>query len=153
MAPVASCQAITVPLCKDLHYTETVLPNILGHNHQDDASLQIYTFAPLIQVACSPHLKPFLCSVYTPECVSGTPQPPCRTLCEKARTGCESLLQKFGFHWPEALRCETFTTESCEHVSVIIIILEHFLFPMLVRETFVGWSKNRKKHAFYPEDI
>ncbi|XP_070692085.1 atrial natriuretic peptide-converting enzyme-like [Pempheris klunzingeri] len=114
----ATCQTITVPLCKDLPYTETVLPNILGHKTQDDAELQINTFAPLVQVECSPHLKPFLCSVYTPECVSGKPRSPCRTLCEQARSGCESLMNRFGFQWPKSLRCEAFTTESCEHYGI-----------------------------------
>lgn len=116
--PAASCQAITIPLCKDLPYTQTILPNILGHNNQDDASLEVHTFAPLIHAGCSPDMKPFLCSVYTPECVFGKPRPPCRTLCERARSGCEPLLKQFGFQWPQGLRCEAFTTESCEYVSL-----------------------------------
>ncbi|TDH11279.1 hypothetical protein EPR50_G00059200 [Perca flavescens] len=114
----ATCEPISVPLCVGLPYTETVLPNALGHKSQEDAGMEIHQFYPLVKVECSPHLKPFLCSVYTPECVSGTPRPPCRTLCEKARYGCESLMNKFGFRWPEALRCEAFTTESCEHYGV-----------------------------------
>ncbi|XP_041799352.1 uncharacterized protein LOC121611050 isoform X1 [Chelmon rostratus] len=117
LPPAAACEPITVPLCKDLPYTETVLPNILGHTSQDDAGLEIYQFASLVKVECSTHLKPFLCSVYTPECVSGKPRPPCRTLCEHAKSGCESLMNKFSFRWPESLRCEAFTTESCEHVQ------------------------------------
>ncbi|XP_039973440.1 uncharacterized protein LOC120784070 [Xiphias gladius] len=114
----ATCQTITVPLCSDLPYTETVLPNILGHKTQEEAGLEIHQFDPLVNVECSPHLKPFLCSVYTPKCVSGKARSPCRTLCEQARSGCESLMNKFGFLWPEALRCEAFTTESCEHYGV-----------------------------------
>ncbi|XP_067456533.1 uncharacterized protein [Thunnus thynnus] len=114
----ATCQPITVPLCAGLPYTETVLPNILGHKTQDDAGLEIHQFYPLVKVQCSPHLKPFLCSVYTPECVSGKARPPCRTLCEQARSGCEPLMTKFGFRWPETLRCEAFTTESCGHYGV-----------------------------------
>lgn len=99
-------------------YTQTILPNILGHRNQDDASLEVHMFAPLIHADCSRDMKPFLCSVYTPECVSGKPRPPCRTLCEKARAGCEPLLKSFGFLWPEGLRCEAFTTESCPYVSL-----------------------------------
>ncbi|XP_040901254.1 uncharacterized protein LOC121186553 isoform X1 [Toxotes jaculatrix] len=113
-----SCQTISVPLCKDLPYTETVLPNVLGHKTQEEAGLEIHQFAPLVKVECSPHLKSFLCSVYTPECVSGQARPPCRTLCEQARSGCEPLMNKFGFKWPETLRCEAFTMESCEHFGV-----------------------------------
>ena len=112
-----TCQTITVPLCTGLPYTETVMPNLLGHKTQEDVGLEIHQYFPLIKVECSPHLKPFLCSIYTPECVSGKARPPCRTLCEQARSGCEPLMTKFGFQWPERLNCEAFTTESCEHVS------------------------------------
>lgn len=115
--PPASCQTITVPVCSDLSYTETVLPNALGHATQEEAGMALQVFAPLIQVGCSTHLKPLLCSVYTPKCLSGTPRPPCRTQCEQAKSGCESLMNKIGLKWPEALRCEAFTTESCEHVQ------------------------------------
>ncbi|XP_068179074.1 uncharacterized protein [Antennarius striatus] len=112
--PAVTCQPITIPLCKDLPYSDTVMPNILGHRNQDDAGLEVHQFFPLIKVGCSPQLKPFLCSVYTPECVSGKPRPPCKTLCEQARSGCESLMNRFGFQWPESLRCDAFTTESCQ---------------------------------------
>ncbi|GAA6217176.1 uncharacterized protein LOC109641343 [Lates japonicus] len=112
------CQPISVPLCQDLPYTQTALPNALGHKTQEDASMEINQFVSLVKVQCSPHLKPFLCSVYTPECVAGKVRSPCRTLCEQARSGCESLMNKFGFSWPESLRCDTFTTESCENYGV-----------------------------------
>uniref|UniRef100_A0A3Q1FQR3 FZ domain-containing protein n=1 Tax=Acanthochromis polyacanthus TaxID=80966 RepID=A0A3Q1FQR3_9TELE len=103
---------ITVPLCQDLMYTETLMPNILGHTTQGEAHLAIQSFQPLVQVGCSAQLKPFLCSVYTPKCVFGKAQRPCRTVCEQARSGCESLLIKYGFQWPDHLKCDTFTTES-----------------------------------------
>ncbi|KAM4601307.1 uncharacterized protein ACJ7VT_021078 [Polymixia lowei] len=113
-----SCQAVTVPLCEDLSYRETVMPNFMGHNTQEEAGLEMHQFFPLVKVQCSPHLKSFLCSMYIPECVSGRPRRPCRTLCEQARSGCEGLMNKFGFRWPEALKCESLTTESCEHFGV-----------------------------------
>lgn len=115
-APPGTCQPITVPICEDVSYTNTILPNILGHKSQQEAGLAINQFLPLIKVECSPHLKPFLCSVYTPKCVLGRPQAPCRTLCEKARSGCGRLMSSFGLPWPESLKCEAFTTESCEEV-------------------------------------
>ncbi len=120
-ASSAACQPIAVPFCTDLLYTETVLPNTVGHRTQEDAHLVLQTFTPLIQWGCSPHLKPFLCSVYLPECVSGQPRPPCRTLCEQVKSSCMSVLTTFGFQWPEALKCEAFTTESCEHVSLLCL--------------------------------
>uniref|UniRef100_A0A3P8RWC3 FZ domain-containing protein n=1 Tax=Amphiprion percula TaxID=161767 RepID=A0A3P8RWC3_AMPPE len=82
----------------------------------DDAGLEVHQFFPLIKVQCSPHLKPFLCSVYVPKCEAGKPQPPCRTLCEQARSGCESLMNRFGFQWPESLKCERFTTDACRKI-------------------------------------
>ncbi|RVE63077.1 hypothetical protein OJAV_G00163270 [Oryzias javanicus] len=117
--PTGTCQRITVPLCADLPYTETIMPNILGHKTQDDARLAVHQFYPLVEVQCSPHLKPFLCSVYTPKCVSGRRQAPCRALCEQARSGCLPLMKKFGFEWPEKLNCEGFTSESCEQIQEV----------------------------------
>ncbi|XP_069034604.1 atrial natriuretic peptide-converting enzyme-like [Embiotoca jacksoni] len=114
----ATCQEITNSICKELPYTQTALPGVLGHRTQDDASLELHQFFPLIKVGCSPHLKQFLCSVYFPECVSGKPRSPCRTLCEQARSGCEPLMIQFGFPWPAPLKCDAFTTESCEHYGV-----------------------------------
>ncbi|XP_034467512.1 uncharacterized protein LOC117777094 [Hippoglossus hippoglossus] len=115
---LATCQTITVPLCNDLPYTDTALPNVFGHKTQQEADMELQQFYPLVKVRCSPHLKPFLCSVYTPECVAGKVRPPCRTLCEQARSGCESLMNRFGFTWPAKLGCEAFTMESCEHYGV-----------------------------------
>lgn len=117
--PVSTCQPITVPLCKNLAYTETAMPNVLGHTLQADANLQIQTFAPLIQVGCSPHLTQFLCSVYTPECVEGRPQPPCRMLCETVKSSCEPVLNRHELLWPEALKCEAFTTDSCKDIPAL----------------------------------
>ncbi|CAG6014424.1 unnamed protein product, partial [Menidia menidia] len=113
------CQPIRMPLCQDMSYSETIFPNMLGHKSHEDAYLELNHFSPLIQVECSPQLKPFLCSMYVPKCVSGRRQPPCRTLCEQARAGCEPLMTKFGFPWPESLNCDTLTTDSCEEASVI----------------------------------
>ena len=51
----------------------------------------------------------FLCSVYVPVCnVLRVPVPPCRSLCLQAKQGCEGLMTKFGFRWPQSLNCEQF---------------------------------------------
>uniref|UniRef100_A0A3B3CRL2 FZ domain-containing protein n=1 Tax=Oryzias melastigma TaxID=30732 RepID=A0A3B3CRL2_ORYME len=109
------------------------MPNILGHETQEDAGLAVHQFHPLVKLQCSPHLKPFLCSVYMPKCVSGKRQAPCRALCEQARSGVEPLLRNFGFEWPEALNCEVFTSESCEQVgrlySRFAVFVSLFLYP------------------------
>ncbi|MEQ2189477.1 hypothetical protein GOODEAATRI_025742, partial [Goodea atripinnis] len=109
-----TCQTKTAPFCRDLPYTEVFLPNGLGHKTQEETNLALNEFLPLVEIGCSAHLKPFLCSVHLPKCVSGKGLTPCRTLCEQARSGCEPVMNKFGIRWPENLKCEAFTTDSCE---------------------------------------
>lgn len=47
--------------------------------------------------------------MYVPVCtVLPEAIPPCRSLCIEARTGCETLMNKFGFEWPSSLDCEQF---------------------------------------------
>lgn len=139
--PPATCELITVSLCQDLPYADTAMPNILGHKSQGEAGLEVHQYAPLIKVGCSSHLKPFLCSVYTPECTSGKRRPPCKTLCEQARAGCESLMNKFGFQWPDTLSCDKFSTESCEHVSLLLF------FPLSPITSSVMKTQNLGRHA------
>lgn len=103
------CEPITIPLCKDIQYNETIMPNLLNHQKQDDAGLEVHQFFPLVKVQCSPYLKFFLCTVYVPVCtVLDEAIPPCQSLCTEARLGCESLMNKFGFQWPENLDCSKF---------------------------------------------
>uniref|UniRef100_A0A8B9TYA4 Frizzled class receptor 7 n=1 Tax=Anas platyrhynchos TaxID=8839 RepID=A0A8B9TYA4_ANAPL len=85
------CQPISIPLCTDIAYNQTILPNLLGHTNQEDAGLEVHQFYPLVKVQCSAELKFFLCSMYAPVC----------TVLEQ---GCEALMNKFGFQWPERLR-------------------------------------------------
>ncbi|BFZ15542.1 hypothetical protein BsWGS_18580 [Bradybaena similaris] len=85
------------------------MPNLLNHMKQDDAGLEVHQFFPLVKVQCSKQLKFFLCTMYVPVCtVLEDAIPPCRSLCNEARTGCESLMNKFGFEWPETLKCDQF---------------------------------------------
>ena len=51
--------------------------------------------------------------MYAPVCtVLERPIPPCRLLCIQARRGCEDLMNKFGFQWPENLDCNKFPTHT-----------------------------------------
>ena len=107
------CEPITIPLCKDIQYNETIMPNLLNHQRQDDAGLEVHQFFPLVKVQCSPYLKFFLCTMYAPVCtVLEEAIPPCRSLCIEARTGCEGLMNKFGFQWPDNLECSKFPTSG-----------------------------------------
>ncbi|XP_035692857.1 uncharacterized protein LOC118427278 isoform X2 [Branchiostoma floridae] len=109
----SSCEPLTVPLCQNMMYNETVFPNILGHTKQDEASLEVHQYYPLVKMGCSDVLEEFLCFVYTPPCtILESPIPPCRSLCESARGSCEGLMMKFGFPWPENLDCSKFPEEN-----------------------------------------
>uniref|UniRef100_UPI00358E07AA frizzled-2-like n=1 Tax=Myxine glutinosa TaxID=7769 RepID=UPI00358E07AA len=113
------CQPISIPLCTDIAYNQTIMPNLLGHTNQEDAGLEVHQFYPLVKVQCSPELKFFLCSMYAPVCtVLEEAIPPCRSLCERARQGCEALMNKFGFQWPNRLRCENFPVHGSDRICV-----------------------------------
>lgn len=100
--------------CRDVGYNTTLLPNRLGHNTQKDAGLIANQYFPLIEVGCYDKLQFFVCAVYLPMCLPDYPQylPPCRSICEQARSKCEPLMMQFGFHWPEDLRCDKFPVSS-----------------------------------------
>uniref|UniRef100_A0A667XF30 Frizzled class receptor 2 n=1 Tax=Myripristis murdjan TaxID=586833 RepID=A0A667XF30_9TELE len=113
------CQPISIPLCTDIAYNQTIMPNLVGHYNQEDAGLEVHQFYPLVKVQCSPELKFFLCSMYAPVCtVLEKAIPPCRSICERAKQGCEALMNKFGFQWPERLRCENFPVLGHDHICV-----------------------------------
>nr|XP_033787419.1 frizzled-8 [Geotrypetes seraphini] len=103
-----SCQEITVPLCKGIGYNHTYMPNQFNHDTQDEAGLEVHQFWPLVEIQCSPDLKFFLCSMYTPICLEDykKPLPPCRSVCERARAGCAPLMRQYGFAWPDRMRCD-----------------------------------------------
>lgn len=119
------CEPITITLCKDIEYNHTIMPNLVGHERQEDAGLEVHQFFPLVKYNCSPDLHFFLCSVYVPVCtILPKALPPCRAKCLSAKQGCESVMNKFGFKWPDNLDCDKFPdgpdVEMCvgENVSV-----------------------------------
>lgn len=106
------CEPITVEICAGKWYNQTTMPNLLGHQKQDEVAMELMQFLPLIKVNCSEDIHLFLCSIYVPMCsVLEEPIPPCRSLCESARK-CEDIMRKFEHSWPENLECSQFPTQE-----------------------------------------
>nr|XP_053643627.1 secreted frizzled-related protein 3-like isoform X3 [Cherax quadricarinatus] len=104
------CEEIKIPMCQNMPYNLTRLPNLLHHSTQENAQLAIEQFELLGWTKCSDQLEFFLCSMYVPICTVGFANeaiPPCRSVCEAARLGCEPLLAKFNIPWPTNLQCHT----------------------------------------------
>lgn len=100
------CEPINIEMCKSLPYDKTLFPNHLGQKNQEEADRTIVTYSPLINIKCSADIQLFLCSMLAPVCtVLPKPLLPCRSLCESAREGCESLMKSFGYSWPDAFDC------------------------------------------------
>lgn len=115
------CEPITIPLCLNLRYNETIMPNSLNHQTQEEAALEVHQYWPLIEIKCSADLRFFLCSVYAPVCtVLESPIPPCRSLCVSAREGCEHLMNQYGFKWPEPLECDKFPEAGSSETLCIV---------------------------------
>lgn len=104
------CEPIIIPMCVNIGYTHTYMPNILEMETQQEAGLEVHQFWPLVHVNCSEDLRFFLCSIYTPICIEEYSNyiPSCRSVCERARIGCEPLLLQGGFQWPEQWKCNRF---------------------------------------------
>lgn len=113
---ILSCELITFPMCKGLAYNTTKYPNFLGHQNGEVAGLEVHQFFPLVKVGCSPYLREYLCRLYAPECDPNYPDDPLKlptySLCQAAKSGCNSLINQYGFRWPESLECEQFLGKS-----------------------------------------
>ena len=110
------CEPMTIPLCQGLSYNTTIFPNMFNHRTQEEATLELNQFVPLVvKSACSDDLQFFLCSVYAPMCSElNTPIPPCRSLCNSVKHGCEAWMRRSGFTWPESLICDRFPEHGKE---------------------------------------
>lgn len=112
--PEAKCEEITIPMCLNIGYNQTRMPNELNHESQEEAGLEVHQFWPLVEINCSKDLKFFLCSMYAPICLADytKPLPPCRDLCRRAREGCEPIMTQYGFKWPDRMECDQFPIQG-----------------------------------------
>lgn len=129
------CEPITIPFCMGIAYNETIMPNLLGQQRQDEAGFEVQQYYPLVKIQCSHDLQFFLCSVFAPVCtIIERPLPPCRSLCVSARNGCEAIMNSFRIEWPDNLECSKFpeypdqlcvgennvtTTSESPHASIV----------------------------------
>ncbi|XP_064101578.1 frizzled-9-like isoform X1 [Macrobrachium nipponense] len=106
------CERITIPMCMEMPYNTTRMPNFLGHFSQAEAAIQVHEFMPLVDIGCSHFLRFFLCSLYAPMCtpVVGTAIPSCRSICLEVKSKCLPVLRSFNFSWPAALECSRLPT-------------------------------------------
>lgn len=65
----SKCELITLPMCKNIGYNHTKMPNQLNHETQDEAGLEVHQFYPLVEINCSDDLQLFLCLIYAPVCM------------------------------------------------------------------------------------
>ena len=103
------CEKISIPLCMDMKYNMTRMPNLMGNSKQSEATIRVGEFLPLIQTRCSSLLKFFLCSLAAPMCTTQVDDilviPACRSMCLEVKSKCEPILKTFSLPWPEILDC------------------------------------------------
>lgn len=119
-SPIKKCEEITIPMCRGIGYNQTAYPNDFYHETQEEAGLEVHQFWPLVEIKCSPDLKFFLCSMYTPICLPDyhKPVPACRGVCERARKGCAPIMQQYNFEWPEKFNCEALPLPNQEQLCM-----------------------------------
>ena len=107
------CQALHINSCKELNYNLTMFPNFENHRSQGVTAQLINNFNPLFKAGCSPDLKYLVCSYYAPVCNTlGRLIKPCKSLCESARKGCSTVMERFGYNWPAQLDCNKFPADD-----------------------------------------
>lgn len=94
-------------LCRNVGYENMSLPNLLNHDTIAEVKRQANPWVSLHNIGCHPNTDLFLCSLYAPVCLD-RPIFPCKSLCEAVKNNCEGFMNKYGFQWPEILRCDKF---------------------------------------------
>ncbi|XP_069816448.1 secreted frizzled-related protein 4 [Dendropsophus ebraccatus] len=105
----APCETVRIPMCRDMPWNITRMPNHLHHSTQENAILAIEQYQELVDINCSPVLSFFLCAMYAPICTLEflhDPIKPCKSVCQKAKDGCEPIMKRYNHSWPENLACD-----------------------------------------------
>ncbi|XP_053323313.1 secreted frizzled-related protein 4 [Spea bombifrons] len=105
----APCETVRIPMCKDMPWNITRMPNHLHHSTQENAILAIEQYQELVDTSCSPVLSFYLCSMYAPICTLEflhDPIKPCKSVCQRAKDSCEPIMKRYNHSWPENLACD-----------------------------------------------
>ncbi|XP_014352868.2 secreted frizzled-related protein 4 [Latimeria chalumnae] len=105
----ALCEPVRIPMCREMPWNITRMPNHLHHSTQENAILAIEQYEELVAIDCSRVLRFFLCAMYAPICTLEflhDPIKPCKSVCQRARDGCEPIMNRYNHSWPESLACE-----------------------------------------------
>ncbi|XP_007899062.1 secreted frizzled-related protein 4 [Callorhinchus milii] len=105
----APCERVRIPMCRAMPWNITRMPNHLHHSTQENAILAIEQYEELVGTNCSPLLRFFLCAMYAPICTLEflhDPIKPCKSVCQRAKEGCEPIMRKYNHNWPESLACD-----------------------------------------------
>lgn len=117
------CEQVNVKMCNDLdpaNYVQTSFPNFMNHSTQEIAQKELLQYTEIIDSGCSSVLKMFLCTLYIPICKVGLGSriPPCKSLCQSARRGCEPLLNSAHIRWPHSMNCDQFPDENSGELCI-----------------------------------
>lgn len=117
----STCMNITHSQCQILPYHSTLAPLLpIVKNMDMEKFLKFFTY--LHRLSCYQHILLFGCSLAFPECVvDGDDRHgllPCRSFCEAAKEGCESVLGMVNSSWPDSLRCSQFRDHTETNSSV-----------------------------------
>uniref|UniRef100_A0A7N9CJJ3 Corin, serine peptidase n=1 Tax=Macaca fascicularis TaxID=9541 RepID=A0A7N9CJJ3_MACFA len=115
----SACMNITHSQCQMLPYHSTPTPLLsVVRNMEMEKFLKFFTY--LHRLSCYQHIMLFGCSLAFPECIIDGDDShgllPCRSFCEAAKEGCESVLGMVNYSWPDFLKCSQFRnhTESSD---------------------------------------
>lgn len=101
------CEPLTIPICQQVKYTSTILPNFEGHRSQNQTIQATVHLMPLINSNCSKDIVNLYCAYYAPICITqgiddkAMTIRPCWTLCNQVRNSCDKTVKRlFGKNSP-----------------------------------------------------
>ncbi|XP_043726919.1 atrial natriuretic peptide-converting enzyme isoform X3 [Cervus elaphus] len=110
-----ACMNITHSQCQILpYYTTLTSPLSIVKSMEMEKLLKFFTY--LHRLGCYQHIMLFGCSLAFPKCIRDGADShgllPCRSFCESAKEGCESVLGMVNASWPSFLKCSQFRNQS-----------------------------------------